>query len=377
MQPCSDSSPEIKRMISFDIGIKNMAYCLFEFSPSPLRSNESLNIIEWKNINLLAEEEEEEEKNSNCTTNEASTLSCCTHILKNGKQCSKLAKFVVNINTLLCKSHAKSLSEEQEYLMPNKKYLLASLNKMKLTELLELVDKYITNNNSHNNILNNIFGDSSKRNDASTSEKHNLTDSSEDPFSIACEEGKSKPKKSVYVQLLHTFFQKRMLQPIDSSFEKQTRNAKNTSIVTICQNMNRHFLKEFRNMKIDIVLIENQISNIASRMFMIQGMVLQFFLLQNQETKVEFISSRNKLKDFTSETESMVIVSEEMNERMKYKKHKNDGIMYCAQLLKTNCDSSPSNRKWLHFFENLSNRVKKDDLADCFLQGMWFIQHKV
>ena len=43
-----------QRIISFDVGIKNMAYCIFDFHPS---QPDSLNIMDWNVLNLMEKEE--------------------------------------------------------------------------------------------------------------------------------------------------------------------------------------------------------------------------------------------------------------------------------------------------------------------------------
>ena len=47
--------------------------------------------------------------------------------------------------------------------------------------------------------------------------------------------------------------------------------------------------------ELDVVIIENQISTIASRMKTLQGMISQYFIMKGIPS-IEFISSINKLK---------------------------------------------------------------------------------
>lgn len=49
----------------------------------------------------------------------------------------------------------------------------------------------------------------------------------------------------------------------------------------------------------DTVLIENQVSPIANRMKTIQGMLAQYFICKDRYTDIHFISASNKLKDHT------------------------------------------------------------------------------
>ena len=53
--------------------------------------------------------------------------------------------------------------------------------------------------------------------------------------------------------------------------------------------------------KIDTVIIENQISTLASRMKTLQGMITQYFIMKNIP-QIEFISASCKLKLFADST---------------------------------------------------------------------------
>jgi len=53
-----------------------------------------------------------------------------------------------------------------------------------------------------------------------------------------------------------------------------------------------------------------------------------------------------------------------------YKQHKTDGVSYCSQILEKN----PIFSCYKEFF--LAEKKKKDDLADCFLQGLWYVRNK-
>ena len=111
------------------------------------------------------------------------------------------------------------------------------------------------------------------------------------------------------------------------------------------------------------VLIENQISTIASRMSIIQGLLAQYFIMkQDRDFVLEFISSKNKLKNFDGKT----LPTKATTASQKYRQHKTDSILYTRQLLETYTGF----RSWLPVLDT----PKKDDLADCFLQGMWYLQ---
>lgn len=112
----------------------------------------------------------------------------------------------------------------------------------------------------------------------------------------------------------------------------------------------------------EIVLIENQISPIANRMKTIQGMISQFFIsaptFSEHNTEIKFVSSSNKLKDFTQESTT-------------YDQRKKLGVEVTRTLLSEN---EANKRLWLALFDKHS---KKDDLADSYLQAIWYIKHCV
>jgi hypothetical protein len=90
----------------------------------------------------------------------------------------------------------------------------------------------------------------------------------------------------------------------------------------------------------------------------IQGMISQYFIMRNHNIKIEFISASNKLKDFLPA------------EKIDYKQRKQLGIKTCLELI---C-SDFRFKEWEDVFKKHN---KKDDLSDCFLQGMWYIKNKL
>jgi hypothetical protein len=108
--------------------------------------------------------------------------------------------------------------------------------------------------------------------------------------------------------------------------------------------------------KIDIVIIENQISTIASRMKTLQGMIAQYFIMRGTPC-IEFISAANKLKMFMTKKKTT------------YTERKIESVEVTKELLER-----------LPQFKNykgcLDKNKKKDDLADCFLQGIYYLTLK-
>jgi len=96
--------------------------------------------------------------------------------------------------------------------------------------------------------------------------------------------------------------------------------------------------------------------------------VAQMFILQKVPT-IEFVSSSNKLREYLGESKTEK--TEEKGVNPHYKQHKKDGIDYTRQWLESD-KSGFSN--WKTFFNTYPK--KQDDLADAFLQGIWYLRKK-
>jgi len=88
-------------------------------------------------------------------------------------------------------------------------------------------------------------------------------------------------------------------------------------------------------------------------------MIAQYFIMRGNP-HIAFISSANKLKMFTKE-------ESDSKSKTSYSERKKAGVGIVKDLL------SHNNATWLPIF--LTHK-KKDDLADAFLQGVWFLNKK-
>jgi len=127
------------------------------------------------------------------------------------------------------------------------------------------------------------------------------------------------------------------------------------------------------------VVIENQISPIASRMKTIQGMLSQYFIMRcPRETHIEYVSSANKLRGFTASEDEVAVSDSDIEEEEKeeqtreqkerfggkhYRLNKMRGIELGRRILSEN----PEMAAWRDIVEA---HKKKDDLYDALLQGI-------
>jgi len=272
------------KILSIDVGIKNLAFCLFEKETD----SDNFKVLKWDTINISENNE---------------TPKCM--FLDKNILCNKEAKFKKD-DKCFCLKHSK----KQQYQIPTSEHTSAFINKQKISNLYEIADGY----------------------------------------NIKYE---PKIKKAELINLVNQFINNNYFESIVS------KKATDVDLFNIGVNIKNKFNKLFENEgKIAYVIIENQISPIATRMKTIQGMIVQYFIMTNLNVEhIEFISASNKLKDC------------DIKDKTKYSDRKKLAITKCQELL-------ISDFRFNEHLDYFNSHKKKDDLSDSFLQGMWFINNK-
>jgi len=277
------------KLLSIDVGIKNLAFCLFFISESGEKS-----ILLWDTIDLSQPLED---------------VRC--------QDCLKAAKFTKH-GKFYCLKHAK----KQQLQIPTAELKPAFLSKQKLAILYELANKY---NIKYENPI----------------------------------------KKADLLSLFHDYIFTTCLEPIEKV------NASTLDLVTIGRNLQSKMdgILVDHILSLNKIIIENQISPIANRMKTIQGMIAQYFIMRNSQVSIDFVNASNKLKDCPKD---ITVKKEQTTDKKEtsYKDRKKLSIEYCISSI----NECPTMSEWIFFFNTHS---KKDDLADSFLQGLWFIHHKL
>ena len=236
-------------LVSFDVGIKNMAFCVID--------KKNKNIVQWESIDM---------------TNSKKTQKQTCHL------CKRIAKFT-RCGELFCSTHMKKTD-------PSALILHKASEKKKIQAEL-----------SSRGILDVDY------------EKHYFT-----------------------------------------SLQQQKANCQTISLIEIGRNIKKKLDELLPSIELFTdIIIENQISPIATRMKTIQGMLVQYFIMRQHEVNIEFVSSSNKLKGFG---------------KLTYNQRKKKSIEIVQKMI---IDDS-------HNFRKFENSDKKDDLADCYLQGYCWLE---
>jgi hypothetical protein len=289
-------------LMSFDIGIKNLSYCMIS------SNNNDVVISDWKVLDISKGESDIDVQEFKC-----SCLNKIKKINQSYKVCGKNAKYEM-MGQFYCEVHAKLTNS---FIIPSKENSNKTLKKLKKSELINLCIKY------------GIFNED--------------------------ETAKSKP--DIMMKLCDFLLTKRFV-PVN--VEKSV-NASDINLISLGRNMKR-LLDNVDNLeKVTHIILENQMSTIATRMKTIQGMLAQYFIMKlDKEVLISFVSSFNKLRLFPKSC----------NVQDNYKQHKEDAIYHTRKIL----DRNISMQSWLHIFVDPLKRPKKiDDLCDSFLQGIWYL----
>jgi hypothetical protein len=272
------------KILSIDVGIKNLAFCLFNKSDT----SQQFSVSKWDIVNITEQED----------------TVLCGSVEKN-IPCNKPAKFKKE-DQCFCLKHSK----KQQIQIPTSEQKPSFINKQKIQKLYEIA------------------------------EKHNI-------------KYEPKTKKADLLNLINDHINIHYFQTIES------KKSADVDLFNIGVNIKTKFNKLFENVgKIDYVIIENQISPIATRMKTIQGMIVQYFIMSSINVQhIEFISASNKLKDCAAK------------DKTTYSDRKKLGITKCLEMI-------TNDFRFHEHLEYFHQHKKQDDLSDSFLQGIWFINNK-
>ena len=300
------------RLVSFDVGIKNLAYCVFDI-------DKRWAVPEWTCANLLTS-----------INGPDDPVVLCQQMIPGkkktdlAKQCTKQAKWLSpdrrseegNDNPkYFCETHAKM----QKWIIPKKQHQASRINKLKLPELRQEYETVL------------------KTHPEAGLKKAELAE------------------RIIQYYLANCF--------VHANSQEKQKTAGETDLITIGRAIKHQLDADLSMVGVTHVIIENQISTIAARMKTIQGMIAQYFIMRfGDAVYIEFVSSHNKLKGFDKAADKT-----DTSKKSSYKTNKSDGIAICRNFIEANTEIA----SWKQEFDKSK---KRDDLADCFLQGIWYLK---
>ena len=353
---------KIKNIISFDVGMKNLAYCIFQVSETTCK----VKILKWDVINLctpvvrkcnnlgctqdakycktfrITDEDEDEENDGETDTCETGEKGEKHEINENQEPEYEIEYF--------CNKHAKT----SKYKIPTSELDIKKIRKMKLVDIKELIIKYNFGCSNLPSLIGDEIGEKGEKGEKHVNQIVNTNSTKT--------KTKTKTNTNTKDELINM-----IKQELHNNYLEHIENVKATDVdlITIGKNM----MQELDNVlgmggletsdtkiDIDIAIIENQISTIASRMKTLQGMIAQYFIMKHTP-HIEFISASNKLKMFMTKKKTT------------YTERKAESVEITAELLETK-------EEFVGFKGYLNKNKKKDDLADCFLQGIYYLTIK-
>jgi hypothetical protein len=293
--------------------MKNLAYCLFELAPDAgeIKTPESVmkmaSIVAWDTVNL-------------CDDGTAAPAApTCSAV-----GCKFAAKFMhdsgpEHLTVHYCTRHANASGYKMP--LPSSIASLKLLKKMTLEQLRAFSDEYLS---------------------SAIPEK--------------CEKSKLKLLQHVTAVLAAEYL-------VAVSTKPTVISASALDLITIGRNMHRRFdaLPHLAS-GLDVVIIENQLSTLATRMKTLQGMITQYFIMRGVPD-IRFISATNKLKLFSKEGDDKGDKGDK-GDKSDYADRKKRSMEITRALI---AQHAPEH---IGLYDK---HKKKDDLADCFLQGVWWL----
>lgn len=312
------------KIISWDIGEINLAYCIIEYDINLNNSIQNYNILEWNIIDILEDIREPEH--------------LCNGILKNNKICNKKASYreiKENITLYYCKVHSKKINEN-------------NIKKLIKNEECECINK----------------------------------------------NGKKCIRKAQYYEIQNNnkiyFCKLHKNKIMDVNNINKYINSCNISFYERSNYMINKLDQYLNIFNVDYVIIENQPVHLNPIMKSIQMILYSYYLLRgklycnneinketngisqfsgkDEDTSNENINNKIKKIYLINATQKMKVYDGqkiECNIKNKHNKNKFLSKEYCKYYIE-------NDKKWYEYYKT---HKKRDDLADTYLQGIYFIKN--
>lgn len=324
----------IHKVLSFDVGIVNLAYCIIEIN----KINNTFKILKWDIINL------------------ADNRNKCIFIKRTKEQCDTIATRKLKFNKenikYYCTSHISKATIETKDINIS----------WDLVENKDIVKCALCNKKGYYK-SNTIEGQYCRVHHKTISRRCNIICGAK-----TCNNMISKAlylDNNIEIGWCNEHHETEFKLYVDKITKKISQKSNKISRVTLCLSMLKKFDEIPELLQVDKVLIENQPSYINPTMKSISNFIFSYFirkgiyekeLTQSTIQDVCFCSPSNKIKVGGSKANDKI---ENTQAQKVYKVTKKLGIEFCKALINDNET----------YIKLLNNHKKKDDLADAFLQG--------
>jgi hypothetical protein len=384
------------KLLSIDVGIKNLAFCLLrvpdstqpqpqpktQTNPKNKPQNNQFEILLWDVVGISQSEQEEAASLQRADSHPV----CCHHTHAKDKnktttQCKSRAayfyySYLDDEPVFTCKRHATETKQIIGMTPPQIAKLLKSGSNDRLLDFCNsIINISISGGDKECDRESEPDPKTKRTNKAELIERatHLLRTSCLFPYEHA-----HASRVSDTTELLTSgSISKKLTSTLTA--EMDPCGADNVSLISVGYNLMQRFDKLFYTetpqgqyyYMPNRVVIENQISPIATRMKTVQGMVTQYFLMRGvSKTNISYISATNKLKAWSAMNADAEIDT--------YDDRKKTGIacvrtmlspMPLGELGTTTVTGMTDDdmQRWRTAFES---HKKKDDMADSLLQGI-------
>ena len=365
-------------VISIDVGICNLAYCIIEVSGNKRKKV----VLSWKKLNLRACAEDEDEDEA----------AAAPPIWKCGV-CRKKAAYGTECRrSVFCERHAAEEEKRSSFFVLPKGWVrsakwLAKKSKVELQRMENCLS---------------ACGERGERGERGEEKKE---------------------KKSGLVESILASSSRFGLEKLAARSAKRKGGGGGgggaTDFVRIGRNLARLLDAHVTAFlpKITHVVIENQISTVSTKMKTVQGMVMQYFIMRGggavAAAKIEFVSSMNKLKALKSDEEKKG-EGGQRSASASYRANKKNGVLFCARIIAAGAgvefdderdaelkgvvaafkqqqqdededededeeegDGKQLRKKKKKKKATTATTAKLDDFADSFLQGWWYCNERI
>lgn len=326
----------IKKILSFDVGIINLAYCLMEID----EISKTFKINRWGVIDL------------------ADNRNTCIFSKRDGECCDKIAKYIVKIDDDNCKYYCKAHSSKAELTvfpvefkwMEAKKGGTCSLCKKKSEYYSELIEGEYCNSHKKTAMNNNNYRCAAKR----------------------CHESitkgiyaKSNDKDILVQGWCCNHFDEEYAGYIKKKTKKVAQNSNKISLSVLGSSMYQKLDQIPELLMVDEVFVENQPSLINPTMKTISAMLFSYFIMRGVYEKDKYNSTIKNIL-FCSPSNKIKVGGQAASDKLEstktdnvYKITKTLAVKFCKALI-------GDNQEWINLIDS---HKKKDDMADAFLQG--------